>query len=227
MRKIFGFVALFILMTSTCIAMTFSQPKKIGEIGFPVQAPYHGIIIEGAVRNDGKFYIEEQEIDGRPVVTFQKGTAVFGFGKNQLYCKYDFDGLHENHALKFGGKNDFVLERGYSYKELFSIPNNGGITLYAVYHNYCVSHLDLIGQYKNGKWVHFLDSKKISDIYFDGKDSYKEESGVIYEVPTCKDDTIIIKYGRWNWTFNPTPEGELILTWDGRAQNFNVTKVVY
>ena len=227
MKKFFaGMICGLLFIADSAFAMTFSQPVKIGEIGFPVQAPYQGFIVEGATSNSGKLYREENTFRGKPVMTCKKGTAIFGSGEDALYCKYDFD-AEISKAMSFGGKNNFVLTGNGSFKNLFKIDNDSKLALYAIYHNYCVSHLNIIGKQKDGKWVVFLDSKKISEKYFGGKDSYKEEGGVIYDIPTCAGDTIVVTYRRWHWEGKSEAEGELRFKWDESAQWFGVEQVIY
>ena len=127
----------------------------------------------------------------------------------------------------FGGRNDFILTQDSSYKEIFSIDNEVGIKLYAIYHIYCVTDLKIIGTQKNGKWVVYIDSKKLSDKYFGGKDAYKEDGGIIYDRPICRDNSIVVTYRRWHWKGMSEPEGEFRFKWDDSAQWFGVEQIVY
>ena len=228
MKKIFvlGVVLSVLFVAQSAFAMTFQQPVKIGKIGFPVQAPYHGYIVEGATQNDGKAYQENyKRRNGESLTTYTQGVARFG----DLYCKYEF-GKNFSESMSFGGKNDFVLMQNGTFKEIFSIGNDAGIKFYAIYHIYCVTDLKILGTRKDGKWVVYIDSKKISDKYFGGKDSYKLDGGVLYEVPTCAGDTLIVQYRRWHWSTNggiSEPEGEFRFKWDDKAQWFGVEQVVY
>lgn len=221
MKKFFvGVVLSVLLIANSAFAETFSQPVKIGEVGFPVQAPYHGFVVEGATQNDGKPFTEEFEYNGAPRKTYVKGTAHFG----DLLCKYDFDAEFPE-SIHFGGAGDFVLTTDGSFKEIFSIDGNG-LKLCAIYHNYCVSDLKILGS-RGGKWVVFVDSKKLSEKYFGGKDSYKTDGGVLYDVPTCAGDTIVVVYRRWHWGGESAAEGEFRFKWDDAAQWFSVEQVIY
>lgn len=51
--KILCMVFSSLILSCNAFAMNFTQPVKIGEIGFPVQAPYHGFIIKGESYNTG------------------------------------------------------------------------------------------------------------------------------------------------------------------------------
>ena len=126
-KKFFVIVMLSVLFVAqTAFAMTFQQPVKIGEIGFPAQAPYHGFIIEGATSNDGTPFREEVG----DVITYKIGTARFG----ELVCKYDFDADYLD-VMDFGGADDLVLSHNASFKDIFRIDGDG-LTLYVLYHNY-------------------------------------------------------------------------------------------
>ena len=228
MKKFFGVIFSLLFMTNSAVAMTFSQPVEIGTVGFPVQAPYHGFIIDGATTNTGTPYNEtEFTYKGKPLQTYTKGVATFGNGNDALFCYYDFTTGDYINAIKFGGKNNYVLSRTGTDKDILKIENDGGITLYVVYHNYCVSHLNIIGRQKDGKWVNYIDSKEISKNYFSGKDAYKEDGGVIYEKPISSGDTIIIPYYRWHWEGRSEHEGEIRLKWDDAAQWFGIEKIIY
>lgn len=216
-KKFFVAVMLSVFFVAqTALAMTFQPPVKIGEIGFPAQAPYHGFIINGATSNDGTPYREEVG----DVTTYKIGTARFG----ELFCKYDFDADYLD-VMDFGGANDLVLSHNASFKDIFRIDGDG-LTLYALYHNYCTTDLKILGQ-RGGKWFVFVDSKKLSEKYFDGNDGYKLDGSVIYDVPTCAGDTIVVTWRRWHWDADSQPEGEFRFTWDDAAQNFNVKQIVY
>ena len=215
-KKFFVAVMLSVhFVAQTALAMTFQQPVKIGEIGFPAQAPYHGLIINGANYNDGTPYREKSN-----KTTYTKGTARFG----ELVCRYDFDADYLD-VMDFGGANDLVLSHNASFKDIFRIDGDG-LTLYALYHNYCTTDLKILGQ-RGGKWFVFVDSKKLSEKFFGGNDGYKLDGSVIYDLPTCAGDAIVVTWRRWHWDADSQPEGEFRFTWDDAAKNFNVAQIVY
>ena len=227
MKKFFGAMTAALLISSTSFAMTFSPPVEIGKVGFPVQAPYNGFIIDGATENTGAPYLEEgQTYNGAQLYTYKKGVATFGKGKNALFCDYDFETDDFLHSLKFGGRNKYVLISDMSFKDILKINSDENLTLYIFYHNYCTSHLNIIGA-KGGAWQNYLDSKNISAQYFGGNDGYKMEGSIIYEKPHCNGDTIIIPYHRWYWENESETEGEIRLKWDAAAQWFSIKKIVY
>ena len=237
MKKfLLGVVLSVLLISNSAFAMTFQQPVKVGSIGWGPQSPLYGLPITGATYNDGiteprdTNRVNNAKKHGINMQTYIKGTARFGEGENALYCKYDASNKKIQATLNFGGKNNYVLFTNPQSKDILMITTNERITLYAIYHNYCVTDLKILGKQKSGKWVVYIDSKKISDKYFGGKDSYKEEGGVLYDVPTCEGDTLVVQYRRWHWSNTggiSDPEGEFRFKWDERAQWFSVEQVIY
>lgn len=227
MKKFFGVTLAALLISSTSFAMKFSPPVEIGAVGFPVQAPYSGFIIDGADKNTGKPYNEpDQTYKGKPLKTYEKGVATFGKGKDALFCEYDFNAEDYLHSIKFGGRNNYVLALEMSFKDILKINSDENLTLYVFYHEYCTSHLNIIGC-KNGAWINYLDSRNISAEYFDGNDGYKMDGSVVYEKPKSAGNTIIIPYHRWHWEGDSPPEGELRLKWNAATQFFDIEKIIY
>ena len=224
MKKFLSAMTATLLISNSALAMQFTQPVQIGQIGFPVQAPYSGFIVTGANKNTGTPHIEEGHFlnDGTPLKTYAKGVASW----DKLFCNYDFEADDFLHSLKFGGKNNYVLSSDMSFKEIFKIDSDENLTLYVFYHNYCTTHLNIIGL-KGGAWKNYIDSKKISEIYFDGNDGYKMDGSVIYDKPTCEFDRIVIPYRRWHWEEESATEGVIVLTWDAAAQWFKIDKIAY
>lgn len=224
MKKFFGAMTVTLLISNTALAMQFSQPVQIGQIGFPVQAPYNGFIITGATDNTGTPHIEEGHFlnDGTPLKTYAKGVASW----DKLFCDYDFETDDFLHSLQFGGRGNYVLISDMSFKDIFKIDSDENLTLYVFYHNYCTTHLNIIGL-KGGAWQNYIDSRKISETYFDGNDGYKLDGSVIYDKPTCDGDKIIIPYRRWHWEGDSEIEGEILLKWDAAAQWFSINKIIY
>ena len=86
----------------------------------------------------------------------------------------------------------------------------------------------MIGRQKDGKWVSYVDSKNLSDLYFSGNEAYKASEGVHYETPQFQGDTMVIPY-----TFSSesgrriVTNGEFRFKWDEVAQWFGIEQVVY
>ena len=227
--KIIGLSLGVLTFAGSALAMTFSQPEKIGEVGVPAQAPYHGFIVKGESHNTGTPYLEDASYSqsGEVLKTYVKGIAGFGTDANALYCDYDFNSADFAKAIRFGGENAYVVALDGSDKDIFRIDNSDKMALYAIYHEYAGSQLNIIGRQPSGKWVSYINSKDISNMYFAGKDAYKEDGGVIYDKPVCRDDTIVVVYRRWHWSGVSEPEGEIHFFWDDKAQWFGVDQVVY
>lgn len=180
-RRILGLTAGALLLSGHCFGMMFSSPVDIGRIGWEAQSPYLGLPISGASYNDGTEELRDADLEsmsqygwkdpGERIATYVKGTAAWGTKQDALYCSYDIS--KEDAPLNFGGKENYILSTDAQDKTISRIDSDSQLTIYALYHNYCVSHLQLLGRQKDGKWVLYLDSKKISDKYFKGKDAYK------------------------------------------------------
>lgn len=244
-KKIYMFSKLFLVVICTLVAfstsasaMTFSQPVKIGSIGWSTQSPLFGLPINGATYNDGTTEPRDADLKRlsklgvykpeKGFITYIKGTAAFGSGVDALYCKYDISDVTNSKydtALLFGGKNNYVLTIDAHYKEINRITSDGDLTIYTLYHNYGVSHLHILGKRSDGSWVLFVDSKNISKAYFGGNEGYKLRGGIIYDEPTTKGDTIIVKYCKFPNFDNKL--GEFRFKWDEVAQWFGVEQVVY
>ena len=228
-KKMFGTVLGLLTITNSVFAMTFSHPVEIGEVGFPVQASYHGFIIRGESHNTGTPCVEDLRYfspeESRK--TYEKGIARFGTGEDALYCDYDFKSNDYAHSIKFGGEKSYVIALDGTYKEVFRIDNTDKMPLYAIYHQYCVTELNIIGRQKDGEWVSYINSKDISQKYFNGKDAYKEDGGVMYDKPICRNDSIVVVYRRWHWKGMSDPEGEFRFQWNDKTQRFSIEQVVY
>ena len=53
MKKFLGLLVMFMIISSNCLAMTFSQPVEIGSVG---GTPQGGFSIKGASYNNGTSY---------------------------------------------------------------------------------------------------------------------------------------------------------------------------
>ena len=224
MKKILALAFATLLISNSASAMQFFNPIQIGQIGFPVQSPYNGFIITGATENTGTPYLEEGQFfkDGTPLKTYAKGVARW----DKLFCDYDFNDDDYLHSLKFGGRGNYVLASDMSFKDIFKIDSDEDLTLYVFYHEYCTTLLNIIG-FQNGAWQSYIDSKKISDMYFGGNDGYKMDGSIFYDKPKCNGDKIIIPYRRWHWEGVSDIEGEIILKWNSALQWFGIEQVKY
>ena len=211
----------------TAEAMNFDKITEIGYVGSPVQSPYHGFIISGENFNSGNAYLEPNAtFDRKPLKTYKKGVARFGEGNDALFCKYDFN-ADFNRSISFGGENNYITTLDGNDKKIYRLQNDANLPMYVIYHNYCVTDLKIVGKTKDGKWVNYIDSKKISDAYFGGNDAYKTDGGIMYNPPVCRGDAIIITYYRWTWKGETPTEGEFKLKWDSVAEWFGIEQTVY
>ena len=214
------------MTASNCLAMTFSQPVEIGRFYTQIQRS-SGFHIKGASSNNGTRY--DKVAKYIKDYGWNKGLATFGEGVDALYVHYDYENDKIPSGTRFGGKdvsNTVGIEVWHD-GTIMQIKGSNNMTFYSVRFSYCTSHLHIIGKNKNSKWVKYIDSKKLSDKYFGGKDRYKEDGGVIYDVPTCVGDKIIVTYRRWYWKGISEPEGEFRFKWDDKAQWFSVEQIIY
>ena len=231
MKKFLVILGALMIFSSNCLAMTFSQPIKIGGIGFPIQAPYNGYIVKGATKNSGQPYLEKSEWIETPTYTYKKGVAQWGNGINALFCDYTYSVPPSNSdawktAIKFGGKGNYIIATSSIYKDIYRIDSNEGLTIYSILQFSGSEQINIIGRQRNGKWVSYIDSSILTDRYFNGQQSYKASDGVHYDNPQVKNDTLIIPY-KYQIQFKVVTKGEFRFKWDNKAQWFGIEQVVY
>ena len=226
MKRFSVLLITLMMIASNCFAMTFSQPIKLGRFYTQIQRS-SGFHAEGASSNKGTRYDKVAKYIKN--YGWDKGLATFGEGIDALYIYYDYENDKMPRGTRFGGKDisNTVGIGVWHDGTIMQIKGSNNMTFYSVRFSYCTSHLHIIGKNKDGKWVEYIDSKKLSDKYFGGKDSYKEDGGVIYDVPTCVGDKIIVTYRRWYWKGTSEPEGEFRFKWDDKAQWFGVEQIIY
>lgn len=226
MKSFLGLLVILMMMVSNCLAMTFSQPITVGRFYTQIQRS-SGFHIEGASSNIGTRY--DKVANYIKNYGWDKGLATFGEGVDALYVHYDYENDKIPRGTRFGGKDisNTVGIGVWHDGTIMQIKSSNNMTFYAIRFFYCTSHLNILGKNKDGKWVKYIDSKKLSDKYFGGNDSYKEDGGVIYDQPICRDDSIVVVYRRWYWKGMSEAEGEFRFRWDEAAQWFSVEHVVY
>lgn len=234
MKKIFGILIMLIIFSANCSAMTFSQPQKIGHAGsypFIGQSPYYkgGYFFEGTSYNEGS--ILRIMDDPQTGSEYGAGLARWGEGKNALYCKYD-SSLTGDDGLKFGGRNNF-LASDRSWRDIFRIDTDKGITLYPLYFRYKqFTELTILGCRQDGTWVKYIDMDAVAEKYFGEKPMDlvygSEDWGNLSGCVICKGDTIIVPYHIYIYTpYRKIKSGEFRFKWDDAAQWFGVEQVVY
>ena len=232
MKKIFGLIVTLMMISANCFAMTFSQPVKIGGIGFPTQSPYHYYLVDGATFNNGKSYTENPKFADKRT-TYKEGTAVFGNGNDALYCQYSYSVPSANsddwrHSFKFGGKNNYIISIESQYKKIYKIDSNEGLTIYSIVRISGSEQINIIGRQKDGKWVSYINTEILTNKFFGGKQAYKAAAGVHYETPEVQNDTIIIPYDFSSVSGRSiTTKGEFRFKWDDKAQWFGIEQIIY
>ncbi len=225
MKKFLGLTLMLMFIASNCFAMTFSQPVKIGSIGHYFQSPWEGLPISGESYNSGKPHNERRKLsDGTSAKTYEVGIARFGNGDDALYCSYNY----KDDYLKFGGKDNYVLSIGRSAKKIYRIDSDEGLTVYVI-DTLRFGGFNIIGRQKNGNWFSYVNSKVMTDKYFNGKMAYKGSEGVVYHDGEVKvnGDTIIIPCHYQTERRSSVTESELRFKWDDKAQWFGVQHIVY
>ena len=220
MKKILALTFMVLFVATNCFAKTFSQPEKIGRIGNFDQCPYRGFIIDGASFNDGIKYIPSSDYKYKDVISYIKGNARFGNDDDALYCQYNFD-FASRSSKKFGGKNQYVYNDGFFYKDIFKIKSDNGLTLYYLLYSYKYTHFAVIGRFSNGKWVKFFDENYLNKNYFSNNNFPH------YNDLKCNGDTLIISYRQGYPSKNKENIGEFRFKWDDAAQWFGVEHIVY
>lgn len=212
MKKIFLILFVLTIFSVDCLAMTFSQPMKIGIVSD------HGVVgggyeFKNAVHNSGIVY------DWQKHKCYKSGVATFGNGKDLIYFHYNND----KKIRSYGGKNfknTFPLTQTYGC-EFSQIKSNEGITFYMVQENDFDIHgrkYVLLGRKQDGSFVKYFDTSTISEKYF-GK---KFSRDFHYEECFYDKDTVRIQFKLKNGT-----NGEFRFKWNEVAQWFGIEQVVY
>ena len=199
MKNFFALLVMIMAMTSTCFAMTFSQPVKLGSI---IEDP-------GA---QTRYKISRATND-------KDGIAKFGNGEDAIY-------FHHNNTRNYGGKdlnNTFPFESAYGC-DFTRIKTDSELTFYMIHeweYDFTGEKYILLGRRKDGTWVKYFDTRDLTKIYFDKPKNRNEAPG--YAKWYCVGDTIVVEYTR-----GPSKkEGEFRFKWDDAAQWFGVKQVVY
>lgn len=215
MKKFFVILIWLAMITSNCFAMSFSQPVKIGEIGYR-----GGLDFTGATSIKDYSTVKRQGI-------YNKGIARFGnslyFYFNTEYYDQNFKSAKtlddhiklRNKVSRFGGadvKNSvpiFVFAGG---TEIYQIKNDGGIELYLTKSGTGAGDgFEVFGTTKEGKWVRYFDTGDARKNFGIPRDEWF--SGFF-----TFGDAIIIQY-------RPQKSGnnsELRYKWDNNAQWFGI-----
>ena len=232
MKKILGLTLMLMFIASNCLAMTFYQPVKIGHAGHYKDTDEGGFVFKGTSYNDGNIIKSNNDEYG-------KGLAHWGNGKDALYCEYDsYLSSTRDDRLKFGGKNNFVVQE-MTGRDILKIKSDEGLTIYVLYRQFMYfAYLDIIGCRPDGTWVNYINFKKLEKQFFEevskkymidlaygnhgNKLEYYYDGDFIY----TKDDTIVVLYSLWKG-WDRLQKGEFRFKWDESAQWFGVEQIVY
>ena len=230
MKKIFvlGVVLSVLFVAQSAFAMTFSQPVKIGQIGYLNQG---GFELSSASSNKGEPIV----VRGRTLS--KKGVAIFGDGSDALYFHYAL-GTREKRGLDivtaFGGNDikNTISITNMKMPDLYKISTDQKITLYSIEDGNDLDEEDryiLIGKRADGVFVEYFDTDKIRQRYFG-----KQWSGIRFYDIKFQGNTIVIRYDRntqgkgfASVKYKADEHGEFRFKWDDAAQWFSVEQIVY
>ena len=221
MKKIFAFITLMILFSSTGFAMKFEQPIKIGKIMYP---PDGDMVIDNATYTSNKPNGKFQNFNTYPYDT----VARFNTGEDSIYVHHIPD---YNVPPRFGDENinnSIPIKTGLYGVYIFQLKNDSNIKFYllrteeadAGFVNWiCIGKRD-------NKWIKYFDINEVKKTYFGNKNERRYFfSNNSYGKTYCKNDTIIIEY--YHYENNINKNGEFRFKWDDKAQWFGVEQVVY
>ena len=239
MKKFLGLLVMFMIISSNCLAMTFSQPVEIGSVG---GTPQGGFSIKGASYNNGTSY-KNGQLDKEWGKLYEKGIARFGNDVDALYVHYDCSPnknieYWDAYSPKFGDKDakrtvSLMAGEG-EYVTIYKIKNTGDVTLYLLRSQGSVAGTTiyvLLGRRSDGVFVKYFDMEDINIKYFGlQKNKYGTTKGMRnpwYKNCRCQGNTITIEYERSHGRTGYVKEGEFRFKWDEKAQWFGVEHVVY
>lgn len=240
MKKILGLLAVFLMISANCFAMTFSQPVLIGRVW---GTPMGGDVIENATENKGELYrmrngeiIPERTYRNK---VYGKGIARFGENNTAIYFHYNWDcwkqgrEFYENNGAKFGGKDPsntvaLLIEEGWGC-DINKIPNDKGKILYLLSHSGAVRGYEtyiIFNVSSDGEFIKMIDTRSVVKNYLGANKMGMR--GVSLDKLYCNGDTIIVPYTNHNKeTRRIFKAGEFRFKWDEATQWFGVEHVVY
>ena len=219
MKKFFGILAILMILSSNCFAMTFSQPEKIGYIADYSEVD-GGYEIHGATYNDG--IIKARKKNVATTNLYMNGTARFGDGEDAIY-------FHYKNARNYGGKdisNTFKFLSAYGC-EFYRIKTDNKLTLYMVHEwqfDLTGEKYVLLGRRADGVFVKYFDTSEFTKNYFSKPNTRADVP--CYTEWNCNGDEISVIYQRMK-DRKFVNEGEFRFKWDDKAQWFGIKQVVY
>ena len=205
MKKFLGLLAILMMISSSCLAMTFSQPVKLGSAS-ATDATFNVYKVEGAIKN-------------------RNGISKFGSDEDSIYfyqrpatTKYCYGG--DNMSKTF----QFTSAYGCDFTQ---IKSDISITFYMVHEwefSFAGEKYILLGKLSDGSWVKYFDTRDLTEKYF-GKPKVRDQIPY-YKTWHCDGDTVVIVYQRIK-DKKFVNEGEFRFKWDNKAQWFGVEQVIY
>ena len=244
MRKIctllFSLVMCF-LFANSVFAVGFSQLVKIGDISTD---PLSGFHFDGDYHNKGIRYVSKYHKKPGDY-GYEKGTVIWGKGKDALDCDYDFAqnsakmSDHERtgkHVFLFGTSTSLNRQAcdffDYGY-EIYTLKRDER-TFYVIKSYGSIASATnyiFLGQQNDGKFVKYIDCDDINERYFNRhKNEYGTTAGkyaLYYNEIWIDRDAIVINYQLTAPREAYKDAGKFILRWDEAAQWFSIEQVVY
>ena len=225
MKKFLGLLAILMMISSSCLAMTFSQHVKLGSIVF-INAP--GFSFHDVTSNNGT------KIESRRAGNyFSQGVARFGDGNDALFFHYKQvtrEKRYNDMITAFGSENiRNTVNITIKMPRIHKINSDNGIIFYLIEDGNDLAEEDrytLIGKKKDGTFIEYFDTDKIRKRYFG-----QQWQGIWFKSLKANENTIIINYQRNldGRVMGRTADenGEFRFKWDEKAQWFGVEQVIY
>ena len=206
MKKFLVLLMMFLMITSNCFAMTFSQTVEIGSLVFP---PEKGVLVKGAsystLNQFGKWQGE----------SLYNNIGVLRWGNESNGIYYVFD----KYPPHFGGKNKNFPVNVMVETYINQIKNDGNVIIYLIkndgHASFARSYV-LLGKRSDGEWVKYFDTNELVKKYFGA-------NRMVLDNAYCQGNTIIIKCKDVKNAYI----GEFRFKWDDKAQWFGVEHVGY
>lgn len=207
-------IGMLLMISEYCFAMQFYTSEELGIFYFNQLG--HGFMMEGATSNIGSKYTK---VRGNSALGYGKGMAVFGHGKDALYVSYN--AYEKDINPKFGNKDmsSYIRINSSTNNQINCVKSDSGITLYPIVEGHSYLDLVIIGRRQDGTFVKYIDSEKLTKMYF-GMSVYPNYE---YGKVRIEKDTIIVPY----WIYGWNQRGEFRFKWDDKAQWFGVDRVEY
>lgn len=209
------------IYSGTVFAMQFYPMEEIGRIG--VSQRTGGIRVDNSIYNSGEYF---NKYDKNNTTSYDKGFAKFGKGDDALYIYYNAY-QKEPSRMRIGtedGDNTIIMDMHWD--TLFRVKASNGKVFYCINFAYGPdSQWCIVGCHRNGKFVKYIDTEKISKRYFGVTTTKMGMPFVIYNKLRLDRDTIVIEYTSAHR--NEGMKGEFRFKWDEAAHWFSIEQIAY